>query len=136
MKSIDRKIKEIIDNFSFFDEWEERYQYLIDIGKKLPTYPDEYKKDQFLVQGCTSNLWLILSLKGEKLIMRGDSDSVIVKGLFYILFYIYNDEKKSTILNTPPIFLDKIGLRQHLGPSRSNGLSNLIRYIENYCKKS
>jgi cysteine desulfuration protein SufE len=127
--SIQEKINQIKEDFSYFDNWEDKYQYLIDLGKKLPKLEDKFKNEDFRVQGCTSNLWVIPQLSENKLTFIGASDSVIVQGLFYLVQYVYNNERPQTILDQPLDFFDEIGLSSHLGPSRSNGLNSLKKRI-------
>jgi len=127
--SIQKKINQIKEDFSYFDNWEDKYQYLIDLGKKLPKLEDKFKNEDFRVQGCTSNLWVIPQLSEDKLTFIGASDSVIVQGLFYLVQYVYNNERPQTILDQPLDFFDEIGLSSHLGPSRSNGLNSLKKRI-------
>lgn len=126
---IEEKINKIKDDFSFFENWEDKYQYLIDLGKKLPDLKDIYKKDEFRVQGCTSNLWVVPQFNDHKLTFLGASDSVIVQGLFYLVKYVYDNEYPKTIINKPLDFFDEIGLSSHLGPSRANGLNSLKKLI-------
>jgi cysteine desulfuration protein SufE len=126
---IEEKINKIKDDFSFFENWEDKYQYLIDLGKKLPDLKDIYKKDEFRVQGCTSNLWVVPQFNDDKLTFLGASDSVIVQGLFYLVKYVYDNEYPKTIINKPLDFFDEIGLSSHLGPSRANGLNSLKKLI-------
>ena len=127
--SIQEKINQIKEDFSYFDNWEDKYQYLIDLGKKLPRLEDKFKNEDFRVQGCNSNLWVISQLSEDKLTFIGASDSVIVQGLFYLVQYVYNNERPQTILDQPLDFFDEIGLSSHLGPSRSNGLNSLKKRI-------
>lgn len=127
--SIQEKINQIKEDFSYFDNWEDKYQYLIDLGKKLPRLEDKFKNEDFRVQGCNSNLWVIPQLSEDKLTFIGASDSVIVQGLFYLVQYVYNNERPQTILDQPLDFFDEMGLSSHLGPSRSNGLNSLKKRI-------
>tara|TARA_Y100000996_G_scaffold413370_1_gene401483 strand:+ start:1556 stop:1972 length:417 start_codon:yes stop_codon:yes gene_type:complete len=126
---IEEKINKIKEDFSFFDNWEDKYQYLIDLGKKLPSLDNSFKTDEFRVQGCTSNLWVVPQFKDGKLIFLGSSDSVIVQGLFYLVQFVYNDETPQTILNKPLMFFEEIGLSSNLGQSRANGLNSLKKQI-------
>ena len=128
---IEEKINKIKEDFSFFESWEDKYQYLIDLGKKLPLLENQYKKDEFRVQGCTSNLWVVPKYHNNKLTFLGASDSVIVQGLFYLVKYVLDNEYPKTIISEPLDFFDEIGLSSHLGPSRSNGLNSLKRQIKN-----
>jgi cysteine desulfuration protein SufE len=126
---IKEKINKIKEDFSFFDDWEDKYQYLIDLGKKLPELDDVYKTEEYRVKGCNSNLWVVSKLKEGKMIFIGSSDSVIVQGLFFLVQFIYNDEDPQTILSEPLDFFNEIGLSSHLGPSRTNGLNSLKKQI-------
>ena len=128
---IEEKINKIKEDFSFFENWEDKYQYLIDLGKKLPLLENQYKKDEFRVQGCTSNLWVVPKYHNNKLTFLGASDSVIVQGLFYLVKYVLDNEYPKTIISEPLNFFDEIGLSSHLGPSQSNGLNSLKRQIKN-----
>ena len=127
---IEEKTNKIKEEFSSFENWEDKYQYLIDLGKKLPELKDIYKKDEFRIQGCTSNLWMIPQYNDNKLTFLGASDSVIVQGLFYLVKYVYDNEYPETIINEPLNFFDEIGLSSHLGPSRANGLNSLKKQIK------
>ena len=129
MHSIQRIQDQIIDEFNFFKDWSEKYQYLIDLGKKLPDLDDSFKTEEFRIQGCTSNLWVVPQFKEGRLNFIGSSDSVIVQGLFYLVQFVYNNETPKTILDNPLVFFEEIGLSSNLGPSRSNGLNSLKRQI-------
>ena len=126
---IQEKINKIKEDFSYFDNWEDKYQYLIDLGKKVPDLEEKFKIEEFRVQGCTSNLWVVPEFKNNLIILKGASDSVIVQGLFYLIYFIYSEESPSAILSNPMDFFDQIGLSSHLGPSRSNGLNSLKNKI-------
>jgi cysteine desulfuration protein SufE len=126
---IQEKINKIKEDFSYFDNWEDKYQYLIDLGKKLPDLEEKFKIEKFRIQGCTSNLWVVPEFKDNLISLRGASDSVIVQGLFYLIYFVYSEETPSEILNNPMDFFDEIGLSSHLGPSRSNGLNSLKKQI-------
>ncbi len=134
--SIQEKINQIIENFSYFDNWENRYEYLIDLGKKIPKIDKNLMIDEFKVKGCTSNLWVIPEIKGNVINFNGASDSVIVQGLFAILSSVYNGATADEIIDNPPAFLEKIELKEHLGPSRANGLNSLIRHLNSFAKNS
>ena len=127
---IHEKINKIKEDFSFFDNWEDKYQYLIDLGKKLPDLEDNYKTEEYRIQGCTSNLWMVPKFIDGKINFSGSSDSVIVKGLFYLVYFAYNEETPKTIINNPLSFFEEIGLSNHLGQSRSNGLNSLRKKIK------
>ena len=126
---IQEKINKIKEDFSYFDNWEDKYQYLIDLGKKLPDLEEKFKIEKFRIQGCTSNLWVVPEFKDNLITFKGASDSVIVQGLFYLIYFVYSEETPSKILDNPMDFFDEIGLSSHLGPSRSNGLNSLKKQI-------
>ena len=126
---IKEKINKIKEDFSFFDDWEDKYQYLIDLGKKLPELDDVYKTEKYRIKGCNSNLWVVSEIKEGKMIFLGSSDSVIVQGLFFLVQFIYNNEEPQTILNEPLDFFNEIGLSSHLGLSRTNGFNSLKKQI-------
>ena len=126
---IQEKINKIKEDFSFFENWEDKYQYIIDLGKKLPDLKDNYKTEQYRVQGCTSNLWVVPKFIDGKIKLLGSSDSVIVKGLLYLVYFAYNEETPETIISNPLTFFEEIGLSNHLGQSRSNGLNSLRKKI-------
>ena len=126
---IQEKINKIKEDFSYFDNWEDKYQYLIDLGKKLPDLEEKFKIEKFRIQGCTSNLWVVPEFKDDIISLKGASDSVIVQGLFYLIYFVYSEETPSEILDNPMDFFDEIGLSSHLGPSRSNGLNSLKKKI-------
>ena len=126
---IREKINKIKEDFSYFDNWEDKYQYLIDLGKKLPDLEEKFKIEKFRIQGCTSNLWVVPEFKDNLITLKGASDSVIVQGLFYLIYFVYSEESPSVILDNPMDFFDEIGLSSHLGPSRSNGLNSLKKQI-------
>ena len=127
---IHEKINKIKEDFSFFDNWEDKYQYLIDLGKKLPDLEDIYKTEEYRVQGCTSNLWMVPKFIDGKINLSGSRDSVIVKGLFYLVYFAYNEETPETIINNPLSFFEEIGLSNLLGQSISNGLNSLRKKIK------
>ena len=126
---IKEKINKIKEDFSFFDDWEDKYQYLIDLGKKLPELDDVYKTEEYRVKGCNSNLWVVSKIKEGKMIFLGSSDSVIVQGLFFLVQFIYSNEQPQTILNEPLDFFNEIGLSSHLCSSRTNCFNSLKKHI-------
>jgi cysteine desulfuration protein SufE len=124
----------IIDEFAFFGDWTERYQYLIDLGRKLPPLPDELKTEAQKVQGCQSQVWLVADGDAQKLKFRAISDSAIVSGLIALLLRVYSGRSAAEILATPPRFIEAIGLAQHLSPTRSNGLASMLKRIKDEAK--
>ncbi|MBS0570613.1 MAG: SufE family protein [Proteobacteria bacterium] len=120
----------IAEEFAFFGDWTERYQYLIDLGRKLPEFPDALKTDEYKVSGCQSQVWLVPGGDAQKLDFRAISDSAIVSGLIALLLRVYSGRPASQILDTPPRFIEAIGLAQHLSPTRSNGLASMLKRIK------
>ena len=126
----------IIEEFAFFGDWTERYQYLIDLGRKLPPLPDELKTEAHKVHGCQSQVWLVADGDARALTFRATSDSAIVSGLIALLLRVYSGRSAREILDTPPRFIEAIGLAQHLSPTRSNGLASMFQTIREYARKA
>jgi cysteine desulfuration protein SufE len=126
----------IIEEFAFFGDWTERYQYLIDLGRKLPPLPDELKTEAHKVHGCQSQVWLVADGDAHALAFRAISDSAIVSGLIALLLRVYSGRSAREILDTPPRFIQAIGLAQHLSPTRSNGLASMLAKIEEYARSA
>ena len=126
----------IIEEFAFFGDWTERYQYLIDLGRKLPPLPDELKTEAHKVHGCQSQVWLVADGDACALTFRAISDSAIVSGLIALLLRVYSGRSAAEILDTPPRFIEAIGLAQHLSPTRSNGLAAMLAKIREYALKA
>jgi cysteine desulfuration protein SufE len=127
---------EIADEFAFFGDWTERYQYLIDLGRKLPPFPDAIKTDESKVTGCQSLVWLIASGDANRLDFQAISDSAIVSGLIALLLRVYSGRSASEIVATEPRFIEMIGLAKHLSPTRSNGLAAMLAAIKQHARKS
>ena len=123
---------EIIEEFSMFEDWEERYQYMIDLGKTLPLIDDQYKTDENIIKGCQSKVWVHAELKDDKLFFTADSDAIITKGIVAILIRVFSNQSPETILKTNTDFIDEIGLKEHLSPTRANGLVSMIKKIKMY----
>ena len=119
----------IADEFGFFGDWSERYQYLIDLGRKLPDLPDALKTDDFRLHGCQSNVWISGEGDAQRLDFRAISDSAIVSGLIYLALRVYSGRSAAEILATEPDYIAAIGLAKHLSPTRSNGLAALLGFI-------
>lgn len=130
-------LEELIDNFSYLDNWEDRYSYLIDLGNELENLPTEYKTPEWKVQGCQSQVWLVPQFQNGKLHFLGDSDAILVRGLISIVLMIYNDKSPSEIKNIAieDIFA-KLGLEENLSPSRRNGLMSMVSKIKFYAEQS
>ena len=130
-KSILTEINEIIEEFSFFDDWADRYQHLIDLGRKLPVIPTEYQKDEYKLTGCQSTVFFVADKTDENMIeFRAQSDAAIVQGLIALILRVYSGRTSNEILNTSPDFLKQIGLDTHLSPTRKNGLGAMISKIK------
>jgi len=119
----------IAEEFSFFDDWSERYQYLIDLGRKLPEFPDALKTEEHRLHGCQSMVWIVASGDRERLDFRATSDSAIVAGLVFLALRVYSGRSAEEILATEPDYIGRIGLAKHLSPTRSNGLAALLAFI-------
>ena len=124
--------EEIIEEFSTFDDWMDRYQLLIDLGNEQPPLADEYKNDNNLIEGCQSRVWLQADYTDGKVIFRAESDALIVKGIVSLLIKVYSGHTPDEILDNEPYFVEAIGLREHLSPTRSNGLLAMIKQIKLY----
>ena len=124
----------IAEEFAFFSDWTERYQYLIDLGRKLPPFPDEWKTDAHKVHGCQSQVWLIADGDRSCMRFRAISDSAIVSGLIALLLRVYSGRPAQEILDTQPRFIEAIGLAKHLSPTRSNGLVAMLKTIQEYAR--
>ena len=123
---------EIIDEFSMFDDWDERFQYVIDLGKSLPIVDEQYKTDDNTIKGCQSKVWLHADEKDGKLIFTADSDAIITKGIIAVLIRTFSHQKAKDILDADTGFIDKIGLKEQLSPTRANGLVSMIKQIKLY----
>lgn len=132
MMSIDEEQKAIIEEFEGFDDWMDKYQYIIDIGNALPSLDETYKKPQFLIEGCQSRVWLHASFQNGLVMIEAESDAVIVKGIVMLLIRVLNARTPDKILESDLFFIDEIGLKDHLSPTRANGLVSMVRQIKNY----
>jgi len=123
---------EIINEFENFDDWMDKYQLLIDTGNELEPLDEQFKKPQYLIEGCQSRVWLHAEFDGKLITFQAESDTVIVKGIIALLIRALSRRTPSEILDTDLYFIDKIGLKDHLSPTRSNGLISMIKQIRNY----
>lgn len=123
---------EIVEEFALFDSWDDKYEYIIDLGKKLPPLAEEHKKDENKVKGCQSTVWLVADYKEGKILYQADSDAVIVKGLISMLIRVLNGHSPDEILAADMGFINKIGMTSHLAQTRSNGLLAMVRQMKNY----
>ena len=132
MQKIQEIQEEIIDEFNFFDDWTEKYQYLIDLGKNLPKFDLKNKIDSNLIKGCQSKVWLSSSFKDNIVIFEADSDAIISKGIISLLIRVFSGHTPEEILNSIIDFIEKIGLNTHLSQTRANGLLSMIKQIKIY----
>ncbi|KAF2519056.1 SufE family protein [Flavobacterium salilacus subsp. salilacus] len=123
---------EIVDEFSMFDDWDERYQYVIDLGKTLPLVEEQYKTDENIIKGCQSKVWLHGEQQGDKVVFTADSDAILTKGIIAILIRVFSNQAPADILEADTAFIDEIGLKEHLSPTRANGLVSMIKQIKMY----
>ena len=130
--SIEEIQNEIIDEFSFFSDWTEKYEHIISLGKELEPLEEQYKTDENIVKGCQSRVWLHGVIEEDKLCFQADSDAIITKGLVALIVRVFTAHTAEEILNAELFFVDKIGLREHLSPNRSNGLISMIKTIKTY----
>lgn len=128
-------LEELFENFEFFDSWEEKYQYVIDLGKNIEVLPEQYKTDEWKVQGCQSQVWLVPEIKNGIFHFKGDSDAILVKGIIAIILLIYNNKSAEEIKNidVAKIFA-KLGLEENLTPSRRNGMISMVNKIRQYAE--
>lgn len=130
--TIKEKQDEIIDEFSVFDDWMDKYSYLIELGNALEPYNEKYRLDQNLIEGCQSKVWFNAEMVDGKVIFEGDSDAIIVKGIVALLIRVLSGNSPEEILETDLYFVDAIGLKEHLSPTRSNGLVAMIKQMRMY----
>lgn len=129
MQTISDIQQELVDEFEIFDDWMARYEYVIDLGRQLPEFKDEWKTEENKIRGCQSQVWLNMQMHGDKLHIDGASDAAIVSGLVAIVLRVYSDQTPQDILNAKPDFIADIGFTDHLSPTRSNGLHAMLRAI-------
>jgi cysteine desulfuration protein SufE len=121
---------QIIDDFSLMDEWDDKYAYIIELGKKIPELSSEHKKEANIIKGCQSKVWMISKIEDGKVFYQADSDAIIVKGLISLLLKTYSGHSPEEIIETEPYFIDKIGMSQHLSMTRSNGLASMVKQMK------
>jgi cysteine desulfuration protein SufE len=131
-KTIEEIENEIVDEFSLFDNWDDKYEYIIDLGKKLAPLDDQYKKDENRVRGCQSTVWLVADYKDGKIFYKAESDAVIVKGLISMLIRVLSGQTPDDIVNAKLDFINRIGMMTHLAQTRSNGLLSMVKQMKNY----
>lgn len=123
---------EIVDEFSMFDDWMQRYEYLIDLGKNLPLIDPQYKTDDNLIKGCQSKVWLQGEMQADSIVFTADSDAILTKGIIAVLIRVFSNQSAAAILEADTAFIDAIGLKEHLSPTRANGLVSMIKQIKMY----
>lgn len=124
--------QEIIEEFSLFEDWMQRYEYMIELGKSLPLIATEFKTDDNIIKGCQSKVWVHAELEEDKLQFTADSDAIITKGIIAILIRAFSNQHPKAILDADTSFIDQIGLKEHLSPTRANGLVSMIKQIKMY----
>ena len=132
MSTIKEIQNEIIEEFAMFDDWMQRYEYMIELGKSLPLIEEKYKVDENLIKGCQSKVWVHADLEGDKLVFTADSDAIITKGIVALLVRVFSNQHPKDILEADTTFIDEIGLKEHLSPTRANGLVSMIKQLKMY----
>jgi len=128
-----KKIQEdIIEEFNMFEDWMERYEYMIELGKSLPLIAEQYKTDDNIIKGCQSKVWLHAEMINDKVIFTADSDAIITKGIIAILVRVFSNQTPQAIIDADTNFIDEIGLKEHLSPTRANGLVSMIKQLKLY----
>ena len=130
--SINEIQDEIIEEFELFDDWADKYEYIIDLGKRLQGLPESEKTEENIIKGCQSRVWLNAHMNGDTLIFEADSEAVIVKGLVSLLIRVLSGHTPEEIVNANLYFLEKVGLQQHLAQTRSNGLASMVKQMKTY----
>lgn len=123
---------ELIEDFAFYTDWMEKYEYIIQLGKEVPLIAEEHKQDQFIIKGCQSKVWLFPELKDGKVIFTADSDAIITKGLVSLMVKVLSGHSPKEIAEADLYFIDEIGLKEHLSPTRANGLLSMVKQMKLY----
>jgi len=124
--------EEIVDEFSMFDDWMERYEYIIELGKSVPMIEEQFKTEDNIIKGCQSKVWLQADLEGDKILYTADSDAILTKGIVALLLRVFSNHTPQEILDADTSFIDEIGLKEHLSPTRANGLVSMIKQLKLY----
>jgi cysteine desulfuration protein SufE len=130
--SIQEIENQLIEEFELFEDWMDKYNYIIEMGRELPLINAQYKTPQYLISGCQSQVWLYADCREGKIWFTADSDAIITKGIIYLLIKVLNGRTPNEILTAPLDYIDKIGLKEHLSPTRSNGLLSMIKQMKMY----
>ena len=136
MNDVDYAQRDIIDEFSLFDDWMDRYQYIIDLGRRLPEFPEELRTEENRIRGCQSQVWFVAEKENGKLSFQAISDAAIVSGLIALLLRLYSGREPKEILETPPDFVSALELEKHLSPTRSTGLSSMLKAIRGFAAEA
>ncbi len=128
--------QEVIEEFALFDDWMDRYQYIIDLGRRLPEFPDELRTEDNLIRGCQSQVWFVAEQRDGRLYFQAISDAAIVSGLIAILLRLYSGRDPEDILESPPDFVEALQLQSHLSPTRSNGLGSMLEAIRGFAAEA
>lgn len=129
-KSLQEAENEVVDTFSMYDEWLDKYEYIIDLGKNLEAYPEEFKTEDKLIKGCQSRVWLDYKVQDGRIYFKADSDAIITKGIISLLISVYSGRTPEEIASSDFGFIEKIGLKENLSPTRANGLASMIATIK------
>lgn len=132
MSSIKEIQEEIVDEFSMFDDWMQRYEYMIELGKSLPLIDEKYKTEENTIKGCQSKVWVHAGMENGRVLFTADSDAIITKGIIAILIRVFSNQKPKDILDASTDFIDEIGLKEHLSPTRANGLVSMVKQLKLY----
>ncbi|WP_255554184.1 SufE family protein [Mesonia aestuariivivens] len=132
MSNIKEIQEEIVEEFEMFDDWMQRYEYMIELGKSLPLIDEQYKTEENIIKGCQSRVWVHADMQDDKVVFTADSDAIITKGIIAILIRAFSNQKPQAILDADTQFIDEIGLKEHLSPTRANGLVSMIKQLKMY----
>jgi cysteine desulfuration protein SufE len=135
MKTLQEAQAEVVEDFSMYDEWLDKYEYLIDLGRRLEPFPESLKTDDRLIKGCQSRVWLDTTVEEGRLVFRADSDAIITKGIISLLIGVYSGRSAREIAEDDFSFVDRLGLRENLSPTRANGLASMIETIRATAQK-
>ena len=132
MNSIEKIQKDIVEEFNFFDDWQDKYEHLIELGKEMETLPEKHKNQSNIIDGCQSNVWIVAEFKNKKIKFLADSDAIITKGIISLLLRVFSEQSPLDILNANYNFIELIGLKKHLSINRASGLESMINKIKEY----
>lgn len=132
MNSIEKIQKDIVEEFNLFDDWQDKYEHLIELGKEMETLPEKHKNESNIIDGCQSNVWIVAEFKNKKIKFLADSDAIITKGIISLLLRVFSEQSPLDILNANYNFIELIGLKKHLSINRASGLESMINKIKEY----